>query len=89
MEKKDEYIKSRKFEMSVSVSYFSRFALKSPSKASALFSNESFSNRFGRWSLLNSPSSIEGCLYIQPTTIYSLSLVISINVDSYCLGLSV
>ena len=39
--RKDEYIKSKKFEMSVSVSYFSRFALKSPSKTSALFSNES------------------------------------------------
>ena len=27
----DEYIKSRKFDMSVSISYFRRFALKSPS----------------------------------------------------------
>ena len=34
--------------MSVSMSYFSRFALKSQSKTSVLFSNESFSNRFGR-----------------------------------------
>ena len=32
--KKDEYIKSRKFGMSVSMSYFSRFALKSRSKTS-------------------------------------------------------
>ena len=31
--RKDEYIKSTKFEMSVSMSYFSRFALKSLSKA--------------------------------------------------------
>ena len=30
------------------LSYFSRFALKSPSKTSVLFSNESFSNNFGR-----------------------------------------
>ena len=44
--RKDEYIKSRKFEMSVSISYFSRFALKSPSKTSALFSDEGFSNKF-------------------------------------------
>ena len=40
--KNNEYIKSRKFEMSVFMSYFSRFALQSSSKSSALFSNESF-----------------------------------------------
>ena len=36
--RKDEYIISRKFEMSESLSYFSRFAIKSPSKISVLFS---------------------------------------------------
>ena len=42
--RKDVHVKSKKFEMSVSMSYFSSFALKSPSKTSVLFSNERFSN---------------------------------------------
>ena len=42
--RKNEYIKPRKIEMSVSMSYFSRFALKSPNKSFI----KSFSNRFGR-----------------------------------------
>ena len=46
--RKDEYIKSRKFKTSVSMSYFSRSALKSPSKTSVLIPNESFANRFAR-----------------------------------------
>ena len=37
-ERSDEYIESRKFEMSVFVLYFSRSAFKSPSKTNVLFS---------------------------------------------------
>ena len=46
--RKDEYIKSGKFEMSIAMSYFNRFTLKSLSITSVLFYNESFSDRFGR-----------------------------------------
>ena len=45
---KDKYNKSKKFEISVYMSYFSIFTLKPPSKSSVLFTNESFSYRFGR-----------------------------------------
>ena len=34
--------------MSVSISYSSKFALKPQSKITALFSNKSFSSKFGR-----------------------------------------
>ena len=46
--RKDKYNKSKKFEIPVPMSYFSRFALKSPSKTSVLFSYESFPYRFHR-----------------------------------------
>ena len=42
----DEYIESSKFEMSLFLWYFSRSALKSPSKTNVLLSRESFSKGF-------------------------------------------
>ena len=40
--KRDEYIESMKFEISLFVWYFSRSALKSPSKANVLFFRKKF-----------------------------------------------
>ena len=45
---KDEYTESRKMEMSLFLRYFSKLALKSPSKTNVSFSTESFAQRFAR-----------------------------------------
>ena len=46
--RREEYIKSRKSVMLLFWSYFSRSALKSPSKTTVLFSEERVSRRFVR-----------------------------------------
>lgn len=46
--RRDKYIESRKFDMSLFVLCFCRSKLKSQSKIEVLFSKESFSKRFAR-----------------------------------------